>query len=215
MAYENLNPQKALIWRIVHLNNLPWILAKGLHCRNSPMRDPGFVTIGNEELINRRAHRIVPLPPGGTLANYVPFYFTPFSPMLYNIHTGHGGIRKHANEEIVILVSSVHKVRELGIPIIFTDRHAYPPLSRYFSDVARLDQVDWPLLQQRDFRRDEDDPEKVERYQAEALVHRHLPVAALLGAICYSDAVKRSIDPQVANAGFALAVRSIPEWYFQ
>ena len=190
MACENLNPQKALIWRIVHLNNLPWILAKGLHCRNSPMRDPGFVTIGNEELINRRAHRIVPLPPGGTLAGYVPPYFTPFSPMLYNIHTGHGGIRKHANEEIVILVSSVHKVRELGIPIIFTDRHAYPPLSRYFSDVARLDQVDWPLLQQRDFRRDEDDPEKVERYQAEALVHRDLPVAALLGAIFYSDAVK-------------------------
>ena len=81
--------------------------------------------------------------------------------------------------------------------------------------MARLDQIDWPLLQQRDFRRDDDDPEKVERYQAEALVHRHLPVAALLGAICYSDEVKQSIGRELANAGITLDVRAIPGWYFQ
>jgi len=26
-----LNPEKALIWRIIHRDNLPWILTKGLH----------------------------------------------------------------------------------------------------------------------------------------------------------------------------------------
>ena len=215
MAYENLNPQRALIWRIVHRDNLPWILVNGLHCRNSPTRGPAYVTIGNEELIERRGYRTVPLPPGGTLSDYVPFYFTPFSPLLFNIHTGHGGIRKRPNEEIVILVSSVHKVRELGVTALFTDRHAYQRLARYFNDVARLDQIDWPLLQQRDFWRDDDDPEKVERYQAEALVHRHLPVAALLGAIRYSGVVKQSIGREVANAGVTLDVRAIPGWYFQ
>jgi hypothetical protein len=30
--YPNLNPEKALIWRIVHRDNLPWILDNGLHC---------------------------------------------------------------------------------------------------------------------------------------------------------------------------------------
>ena len=29
--YPNLNPEKALIWRIVHRDNLPWILDKGVH----------------------------------------------------------------------------------------------------------------------------------------------------------------------------------------
>lgn len=29
--YKNLNPEKALIWRIVHRDNLPWILEHGLH----------------------------------------------------------------------------------------------------------------------------------------------------------------------------------------
>lgn len=28
MIYTNLNPEKALIWRIVHRDNLPWILDK-------------------------------------------------------------------------------------------------------------------------------------------------------------------------------------------
>jgi hypothetical protein len=33
-GYESLNPAKALIWRIVHRDNLPWILDHGLHCWN-------------------------------------------------------------------------------------------------------------------------------------------------------------------------------------
>jgi hypothetical protein len=115
MAYTNLNPGKALIWRITHRHNLPWILANGLHAGNSPVRSSGWMTIGNLELIDRRAHRPVPLPPHGMLNDYVPFYFTPFSPMLYNIHTGRGGVAHVANADIVILVSSLHWITELGV----------------------------------------------------------------------------------------------------
>ncbi|MFZ1180387.1 MAG: DarT ssDNA thymidine ADP-ribosyltransferase family protein [Herbaspirillum sp.] len=46
-----LNPGKALIWRIVHRDNLPWILDNGLHCGNSSLQAPGWVSIGNPELI--------------------------------------------------------------------------------------------------------------------------------------------------------------------
>jgi hypothetical protein len=89
---KDLNPEKALIFRITHRDNLPWILANGLHCANSGVRDPTFVPIGNRDLINRRASRTLPAPFQGTLSDYVPFYFTPFSPMLLNIKTGWGGI---------------------------------------------------------------------------------------------------------------------------
>ena len=122
--YSNLNAQKALIWRIVHRDNLPWILDNGVHCRNSATQAPNYVNIGNEELIDKRAHRVVPVGPGGTLSDYVPFYFTPFSPMMYNIKTGYGGIRKRSNEEIIILVSSLHRVHQMGVRFVFTDRHA-------------------------------------------------------------------------------------------
>lgn len=212
--YPNLNPQKALIWRIVHRDNLPWILRNGLHSKNSPTQDPRYVVIGNTDLIDRRSHRAVPVAPNGMLSDYVPFYFTPFSPMLYNIYTGRGGVPRRANEEICILVSSVHKVCDLGLDFVFTDRHAYPPLARYFNNATHLGQIDWPLLQARNFKRNPDDPEQIERYQAEALVHRHVPIAGLIGIICYTKAVKADLDAQIQAQGLPLDVRVMPQWYF-
>lgn len=215
MRYPNLNPTKALIWRIVHRDNLPWILDNGVHCKNSAVQDPNFVAIGNADLIDRRSNRIVPVAPGGMLSNYVPFYFTPFSPMMYNIYTGRGEVAKRRNEEICILVSTLHKVHQMGLPFVFTDRHAYPPLARYFNCIQSLNEIDWPLLQARNFKRNPDDPEQIERYQAEALVHDHLPVTGLVGIICYTDAVKNTLDQHVQARGLNVDVRVMPQWYFR
>lgn len=212
--YPNLNPEKALIWRIVHRKNLPWILDNGVHCKSSAVQDPNFVPIGNADLIDRRTHRVVPVAPGGVLSNYVPFYFTPFSPMMYNIYTGRGEVAKRRNEEICILVSTLHKVHQMGLPFVFTDRHAYPPLARYFNSIDRLDEIDWPLLQARNFARNPDDPVQIERYQAEALIYQHLPVTGLVGIICYTDAVKNRLDQHSQARGLKLDVRVMPQWYF-
>jgi hypothetical protein len=181
---SSLNPEKALIFRITHIANVPWLLDHGLHCRNSVEFDPNFRNIGNPDLISRRHQRTVPAAPGGTLSDYVPFYFTPYSIMLFNIKTGYGGVPKQPNHQIVILVSSLRRVAELGIQFVFTNQHAYPVTAEYFNNLDDLGRVDWPLLQARDFRHDPEDPGKKERYQAEALVHRHLPVAGLLGIGC-------------------------------
>lgn len=213
-GYQNLNAERALIWRIVHRDNLPWILRNGLHCKNSQTHDANFVAIGNTELIDRRSHRVVPIAPGGMLSDYVPFYFTPFSPMMYNIYTGRGAVPRRANEEICILVSSLHKLLEADRKFIFTDRHAYPPLARYFNDVKRLDCIDWELLRARNFKRNPDDPEQIERYQAEALVHAHMPIDCLMGIICYTNRVKADLDAQIQAQHLNLDVRVMPGWYF-
>lgn len=214
MNYRNLNPDKALIWRITHRRNMPWILANGLHAVNSQARSPDWVTIGNQELIDRRGTRPVPLAPGGMLNDFVPFYFTPFSPMLLNIHTGRGGVAQIPNADIVILVSSLYRVAELGLPFVFTDRHAYTQTANYYSGLSDLRFIDWPLLQQRNFKRDPNDPEKVERYQAEALIHRQAPIQALLGVVCNTPQVKSELEEQVARTGVQLDVYCRPQWYF-
>lgn len=67
-----------------------------MHAARGQVTDPNFVTIGNPDLIDKRARRAVPLPPGGTLSDYVPFYFTPKSPMLLNIKTGFKGMKAAA-----------------------------------------------------------------------------------------------------------------------
>lgn len=213
--YTNLNPTKALIWRIVHRDNLPWIFDNGLHCASSSVQAPSYVAIGNQDLINRRKYRDVPIAPNGTLADYVPFYFTPFSPMMYNIYTGRGEVPKRRNEDICILVSSLHHVQSAALQFIFTDRHAYTYLARYFNNIAQLNEIDWPLLQARNFKRNPDDPEQIERYQAEALVYGYLPIGALLGIVCYTKDVKSMLDAEVQNRGLTLDIQVIPGWYFQ
>ena len=212
--YTKLNLQNAFIWRIVHRQNIPWILKNGLHAGNSPIKSDTWINIFNEDLINRRATRLVPLPPGGVLNDYVPFYFTPFSPMMYNILTGRGGVRQVANEDIVILVSNLRKVAELGLPFVFTDRHAYPPMATYYNDLNALDAIDWAMLQQRNFQRDPNDPEKVERYQAEALIYQQMPMQALQGAICYTEQVKQELQQQAGQLRVQLDIHCIPKWYF-
>jgi hypothetical protein len=211
---KNLNPQKALIFRITHRDNVLWILDNGLHCRNAKTVDPHYVDIGNPELIEKRHQRIVPAPPGGTLSDYVPFYFTPFSPMLYNITIGYGGIRKRGNDEIVIFASSIHALVKSKIQFLFADRHAYLAAAQFYSEIANLDEIDWPLLQQRDFKRDPEDPGKLERYQAEALVYQQLPVAAILGLVCYSDSVASTLKAHLAKRDIAVDVATRPSWYF-
>ena len=212
--YSKLNKENAFIWRIVHRDNLPWIIENGIHCSNSKIFDPNYINIGNSELIDRRATRIVPINPKGTLSDYIPFYFTPFSPMMYNIYTGRGSVVQRKNEEICILVSSLHNVHKLGLQFIFTDRHAYPPLAQFKSNLADLDIIDWPLLQARNFQRSPEEPVQIERYQAEALIYQFLPINALKGIICYQDDVKKSIETSVQSHGLKLDIQVLPKWYF-
>ena len=210
----NLNPKKALIFRIEHVENVSWILDHGLHCRNSPDQDPGFVDIGNADLIDKRAHHAVPRDPGGMLGDYVPFYFTPFSIMMYNITTGWGGIMRRANQDIVIFVSSIHRLQELGLPFLFTNQHALSVDTEFHRRTEDLDKIDWPLLQSRNFKTSDADPGRQVRYQAEALVHRHVPLDALSGIGCLDDSVCASLQSMVETRGLSISVKATPTWYF-
>ncbi|MFJ4346087.1 DUF4433 domain-containing protein [Pseudomonas sp. NPDC089401] len=213
MLYSNLNASKALIWRVVHRDNLGWLLDNGLFPMSSDRRSGQYVSIGNPDLIDKRSHRVVPISPGGTLSDYVPFYFTPFSVMMKNIHSG-WGVPQRRNEEIVILVSSLYHAQSLGLRFVFTDAHAYPHWAGYYSDLTQLDKIDWEILQRRDFKRDPDDPRKMERYQAEALIHGHVPVAGLLGIVCYNEALKSRVGKEVQQRQLNLPVHARPGWYF-
>jgi hypothetical protein len=77
-----------------------------------------------------------------------------------------------------------------------------------------LDRIDWEILQDRDFSRDNNDLGKMERYQAETLVHRHLPIDSLLAIACYNNHERDRVDALVKRAGLSLKVIGRPGWYF-
>jgi hypothetical protein len=135
--------------------------------------------------------------------------------MLYNIKTGYNGIVKRLNNDIVILVSSCSVLRDAEVRLLFTDRHAYARTATWSDDPGRLhDLIDWDILRRHDFARDDLYPDKMERYQAEALAHRRVPPHALLGVACASDAARAVVEPLIQAAGVDLQVFVRPGWYF-
>jgi hypothetical protein len=56
------------------------------------------------------------------------------------------------------------------------------------------------------------DPEIIEGRRDEGL--EHVPVAALLGIVCYNEALKGRVDKEVQQRRLNLPVYARPGWYF-
>ena len=87
-------------------------------------------------------------------------------------------------------------------------------MAEYFNDLGDLNNVDWDLLNRKDFRHDPDNPGKKERYQAEALIWKHLPVRALLGICSFNATTDNWVKSQLVERH--LNVKTVIEkgWYF-
>ena len=68
---------------ILHKDNIPHVMKYGLVHNDSPFARDSFVPIGDMSVMDVRSTK--QLPDGSFLSEYIPFYFGPRSPMLYNI----------------------------------------------------------------------------------------------------------------------------------
>ncbi len=112
------------------------------------------------------------------------------------------------------MVAKLRDLKKRNVQFLLTDRHAYLVAAQFYSELDRLDQIDWAMLQRRDFRNDQEDPSKKEKYQAEALIYKYLPVNGLAGLVSYSDEVKLSIDQELKKRAMTVKVLKKPDWYF-
>lgn len=164
--------------------------------------------IGDQGLIEKRASHPVPIPPKGTISDYVAFYFTPRSLMLYII-TGGNPCHEYDKSEIVIMETRLRDLADSGFAVVFTDRHAYSPSANFFSSMDDLGKIQWDLLQKSSFAGDYKGP-----YQAEALIHDHLPVRFLSSIVCYGENEKAELEQDVREAHLEIKVDARPDWYF-
>ena len=104
-------------FRIVHIDNIPDILKYGLVHRDSPNASKCYVPIGDPTVIDTRTKK--KLPNGSYLSDYIPFYFGPRSPMLYNIQHGYGFVDKQSPQNIVYCVLVIQTIIESDINCIF------------------------------------------------------------------------------------------------
>ena len=163
------------IFHITHVENLAGIIDNGgLDC-DRQAQNINHVCIGHRHIKVRRMNRPIPCAPGGTLGDYVPFYFAPRSPMLYSIHRravqGYAG----GQSPIVHLVSSAEDVQKGGLSFVYTEGHAVISFSKFFTNLADLNKVDWKIMAARYWYDTDADGDRKRRREAEFLVRNQFP----------------------------------------
>lgn len=207
---------QTVLYHITHIENLPAILgAGGLWCdRQRIAKGLTPVGIAHQHIKDRRAHRRVPCCRGGTLADYVPLYFAPRSPMLYAIHTGFVTGYQGGQQDVVHLVTSAERIEKSGLPFAFTDGHAEIHISEFFTELQELSHVDMQIMTARIWKDTQDDGDRKRRRQAEFLVYDFLPWS-LFGAIGVANArMEARVNGTLASASHKPSVVVRRDWYY-
>ena len=195
------------LFRIVHIDNVDYLLRHGMYTRHHPMADPNYINIGDSGLIQQRNDYPVGItPPNGTLGEYVPFYFGPLSPMLLNIKTGYRGVTQRPQEDIVYIVCGLDIVMANCREWCFTDGHAKDSLTDFYNDTAQLSEVYWDVVSMRYWNPIEEFPERQVRKQAEFLVKNHVPVSCISGIVVYSEQKRTLVQNIVNELGLQIVV---------
>lgn len=209
-------PKAIPIYHITHIDNLLGILQTGcLYCQLL-LNQAGFkpVSIAFPSIQNRRAITTVPHSPGSVIHSYVPFYFAPRSPMLYDIHKNNLEYYDGGQIPIVYLVSSVTQMQNTNHSFIFTDGRATVAFTRFFTDLTDLNHIDWPLMKKAYWHDTMSDPDRKRRRQAEFLVHNQVTLSAFIGIGVMNEHIKQQVEDLLSTYQIGLPVHTWPEWYY-
>ena len=208
---------RRLIMHFTHVNNLAGILAAGcLQADGLVERGSSLVTEAADLDIKARRRALpLPMPPYGTVADYVPFYFAPRSPMLFKLHKGGVLTYTEGQDPLIYLVTTVEAVTTVGLRSVFSDGNCAAAITQIYADFNRLDSViDWQLMAETMWNNTADDPDRMRRRMAEFLVHERVPVSCLAGIVVRTESMRERVERILAEHGSALPVRVQPGWYF-
>lgn len=208
-------PNNVKVFRIVHINNVEYLLAHGMFTKHHAQADPDYINIGDSGLIEQRNDYPVPIePPNGTLGEYVPFYFGALSPMLLNIKTGHRGITQRPQADIVYIVCRVNRIIEHCNEWCFTDGHAKNAITEFYNDEDMLDEIDWSLVGERYWSNEDDDFDRIRRKQAEFLVKEHVPVQCISSIVVLNQQSSNFVQEMINRLGLEIPVHINPNNQF-
>jgi hypothetical protein len=210
-----INEERKFCYRITHINNLPLLLQNGIVNKNHPKACDDYIEIGNPEIIDVRSNYPVKINNYGMIGEYVPFYFTPKSIMLYNIITGywHPIVPRRNRNEILVIRCLIEHLATLS-RWFFTDGQGNDMSSRHYNDLANLDAIDWECIQNCDFTKSDGDFDRPRRYQAEFLVHHEVPIDNIESLIVFNKTAEIFANQILNENNKGLTLHINPQYFF-
>ena len=210
-------PADPKIYHIVHVDRLPSIVTDdGLLCdAEIARREPVGTTIGMSDVKQRRlnelslrSHRNL------KVGDCVPFYFCPRSVMLYVIsRANHPQLSYRGGQDPIVhleadLRSTVAWAEEHGLRWAFTHSNAGAYYFEDWSDLARLDRIDWKAVQTRNW------SQCKEGKQAEFLIEQHFSWELVSRVGVISRQVCHRAVAALEAAAHRPPVEVRREWYY-
>ena len=219
-------PQCGLLYHFTHLDNLGDLLDLGALLSDTEVRNASLLSVeaGHQGIKDRRRRVPVSCEPGGVVADYVPFYFSARSPMMYSLWRGNVPTFTGTVEDLVYLVTDVPTLVAANMSCVFSDRNAAVAFADFSNDVAVLgdlasnspqsDFVDWDLMKSRQWNTTEQHPDRMERRMAEALVYEQMPLELLRGVGVVDERRKSLVEQMFDDAGYDIPTVVRPDWYY-
>lgn len=216
-GHDVSRPQPTWLFHFTRIEHLASIAEYGLHCDHRAQENGLLaIEIGNTSIKARRKRRPVPVAPGGVVADYVPFYFAPRSPMMFSISKGNVPGYGGGTNRLAYLATTVERLNELGLDLVFTDRNAvldYTAFARTSDPGQPADFIDWPLMKERYWGDTDDYPDRCERRMAECLVHDVVPWEAITFVGVRSQTALDEVN-LLLGPGVQPTVEVRAQWYF-
>ena len=205
------------IMHFTHVRNLAGILRAGCLRADASVDRGSALQVEAADLgikASRKEIRI-PLAPYGCVADYVPFYLAPRSPMLFKLHKGGVATYTQGQDPLIYLVSAAETVIQAGMSCLFSDGNCAACVTQVFNDMSLLDSmIDWEVMGARIWKNTAEDPDRMRRRMAEFLVYDHVPISCIARVVVRTEAMKQQVVDTLGAYRVALPVQALPGWYF-
>lgn len=204
-------PENTLLYHITHITNLHSILEQGALLSHARIKQNtlSYKDVANQDVQSRRNRTRIPVGAGGSLHDYVPFYFAPRSPMLYALN-----MQQISQDDLVYVMTNTEVVQAQCTSFVFTDAHAIRRLTKFFTDLGDLDRIDWETMRATVWTDTDEDPNRKARRQAEFLVRDEVPLSACIGFAVYSGETKEKVEAMLDEYNLTLPVAVRRQFYF-
>ena len=211
-------PVQPKLYHITHVNNLPRIVADGGLWSDSAIAARGgpAENVGMQEIKGRRRALPVTCHPGDHVADYVPFYFSPRSIMLYILHqANHAGLTYRGGQgPIVHLEADLHQTvtwaGDNGRRWAFTLSNAGARYAEFRDRIDQLVEVNWDAVAAAKWSA----PTVTEGKQAEFLLHEFFPWHLVQRIGVQTNGMYAQVTQALPSAGHRPALEILPDWYY-
>ena len=211
-------PNPTPIFRFIHVENLDTLMRRdALHAPNHVLSDGlPYRFCHDPEVQGARAAVTITVGPGGTIHDYVPFYFGYLSPMMFKLKTGRVAGYDEGQEPLIYLVSTAQAVADAGVGFAFSDGHGLAFITGWFDRLERLEAADWGMVYQQYWSDNLNDMDRQRRKQAEFLVYQSCPWSLIQEIVVINTAMRERVE--AIQAAFHVSKRKMVKverrWYY-